>query len=328
MSVIDIKKAAVGKWASINTLLGIDEKHFDGKHGPCPLCGGKDRWRWNKKTEYAHCNNCGSLSGMDLAIVYTGQPFKDLAIEIKQSILGQAKVTTTPEYLNADTDKNKARLERIHKTLLFIGKGVEVLPYLSGRGISALPAKDVFESGCLPYLDEDGKKVGDFKAMVSAFRNVEGELCSYHITYLQGGKKADLKAAKKILPAIRPLSGSAIKLFEPENGVIGVAEGIETALAVRELEGVPMWAAGNAQLMTKIEFPESVKVLHVYGDQDATFTGQQAAYELAKKAALKGIQVFVHLPFVSGDWVTDDGKKYDFLDLLVLKKHESKKQAA
>ena len=327
--IIDIKSAAVGKWASINTLLGIDSKHFNGKHGPCPLCpdGGKDRWRWNPKTEHAHCNVCGSLSGMDLAIAYTGKTFRELAPEIKQSILGVATVTVTPDYNTTDTDKNKQRLERVHKTLIQVGAGKEVIKYLASRGIGVAPEASCYESRGIGYF-QDGQKIGEYKAMVSVFRNSAGETCSYHITYLQDGKKAEVEFPKKILPAIRPLSGSAIQLFQPVNGVLAVAEGIETALAVHQLEGLPVWACGNAQLMAALELPASVNQLHIYADQDASFTGQQAAYTLAKKTASKGVAVQVHMPAINDKWVTDDGRKYDFLDRLILDKHERKKQTA
>jgi len=325
--IIDIKQAAVGKWASINAMLGIDQKYFNGKHQDCPICkDGKDRFRWNKQTEYAHCNQCGSLSGIDLAIAFTGKSFREIAPEIKQNYLGIATMTVTPEFNDSDLDKNKRRLEGIHKTLSVLGKHTDSLQYLGKRGLSVMPDKDCYFSTSVPYY-EDGKKVGDYQALCSAFRNIAGEMCSYHVTYIDKGNKADVSSPKKILPSIRKLSGSAIQLFNPVDGVIGVAEGIETALAVHELEGLPMWATGNAQLMMAMEFPEGLKQLHIYADSDKSFTGQNAAYSLARRAVNAGIEVRVNL-LVDQDWLVDSGVKYDFLDYLILKKYEEKKQVA
>ena len=327
--MIDVKVEAAGKWASILTLLGIDARYFNGKHQGCPVCNtGKDKFRWNKRTEYGHCNSCGSLSGMDIAIAHTGQPFKAVAEVIKTEFLGQAIMTQTPEYIDNDRDKNQQRLERIHKTLIYPSKGHAVLNYLAGRGLSTAPEKDLFEAPSLAYFNSDGEKVGTFSAMVAAFRDVSGRLCSYHVTYIDKGQKAYVEAPKKILPAIRSLKGAAIQLFAPANGVLGVAEGIETALAAHELDGCPMWATGNAQLMTAFEWPDSVTMLHIYCDQDASFTGQSAAYALAKRAALKGLTVRVHFPSLDGRYLTDKGDQYDFLDLLILKNYQSKMRQA
>lgn len=318
--IVDVKQAAVGKWASVLNSLGIDQKHFSGRHGPCPQCGGKDRFRWSRAKEWAHCNQCGSMSAMDLAIAYTGKPFKELAIEIKP-ILGHVKMTTTPEFKNDEIEKNKARLQAIHKGLSSLSGSCPASTYIASRGLSVLPEKDSYYHSGVPYY-EDGNKIGQFNSIVSVFRNANGETCSYHITYLSddGKTKRDISVPKKILPAIRPLAGSSIKLFNPVNGVLAVAEGIETALAVHQLEGVPVWATGNAQLMSVMEFPEDLKELWIYADSDANYTGQKAAYTLANRAALKGIKTRVCIIQDGEKWLTDRGVKADFLDYLLLQK--------
>ena len=44
MKINEITTQAVGKWQSIFSSLGIDVGN--GKHCPCPVCGGKDRFRF------------------------------------------------------------------------------------------------------------------------------------------------------------------------------------------------------------------------------------------------------------------------------------------
>ena len=309
--MIDVKAAAVGKWASILTLLGIDAKYLNGKHGPCPIpnCGGKDRWRWNKSTEYGHCNVCGSISGMDLAIAYTGTPFKDLAQEIKKSILGLATVTESAPY---NKEKYLEYIESLKPKLRKLNGNDPASLYLKNRGLTVAPAQHVW---CM----DDYKGM---PAMVAMFSTASGELSTLHITHLTAdGGKANVEVQKRILPVARPMTGGAIQLFKADK-VLGIAEGIETALAVHQLEGIPVWASGNAQMMEKFEIPESVEELWIYADSDANFTGQKSAYTLANKAALKGIKTLVSIAKDGNTWETDTGKKYDFNDFLTRKQRE------
>ena len=46
-SVRDIAK---GRWKEILPALGIDPKFLQNRHGPCPICGGDDRFRWDDRT--------------------------------------------------------------------------------------------------------------------------------------------------------------------------------------------------------------------------------------------------------------------------------------
>jgi putative DNA primase/helicase len=46
--VSDVAAAATGHWPDLLTTMGIDTPR-GGKHGPCPICGGKDRFRLDDK---------------------------------------------------------------------------------------------------------------------------------------------------------------------------------------------------------------------------------------------------------------------------------------
>src|SRR5690606_19546827 len=61
--------------------------------------------------------------------------------------------------------------------------------------------------------------------------------------------------------------------------------GIETALAVMKLYRIPCWASATAGLMEKFIPPEGIERVTVFGDNDASFTGQKAAYALAHRLA-------------------------------------------
>jgi len=96
-------------------------------------------------------------------------------------------------------------------------------------------------------------------------------------------------------------------LFEPTEE-LAITEGIETALAVHIATGRAVWAAYSASNLEKISVPGSVKRVYIYADNDASFTGQAAAYALAKRLTAKregqgDLQVTVFVPQRSGeDW--------------------------
>ena len=59
---------AQGHWTKILISNGIDEKFLKNKHGPCPVCGGKDRFRFDNKDGRGtfFCNHCGPGDGVGL----------------------------------------------------------------------------------------------------------------------------------------------------------------------------------------------------------------------------------------------------------------------
>ena len=56
----DVKQAAAGKWPEILTTLGgIPPESLNGKNGPCPRCGGTDRFRFiDPEAGACYCNQC------------------------------------------------------------------------------------------------------------------------------------------------------------------------------------------------------------------------------------------------------------------------------
>ena len=56
--------------------------------------------------------------------------------------------------------------------------------------------------------------------------------------------------------------------------------------------------------LAKFEPPPRIESLVIYGDRDFSFTGQAAAYELARRMLVRGIGVEVALPPDEGqDWL-------------------------
>ena len=65
--VAHLKQLARGRWPEVlSELGGVDAELFDGKHHPCPKCGGKDRFRFIDKDDgILFCNRCFSSDNGD-----------------------------------------------------------------------------------------------------------------------------------------------------------------------------------------------------------------------------------------------------------------------
>jgi putative DNA primase/helicase len=138
--------------------------------------------------------------------------------------------------------------------------------------------------------------------MVSILRGHDGTGVTLHRTYLTAdGHKANVTPAKKFMAGLR-LNGGAVRLSRVADW-IGVAEGIETALAASMRFGVPVWAATNAVLLEQFRPPEGVKTVWIMGDSDSSYTGQAAAYNLARRLVRDGYGVELHFPAnLDTDW--------------------------
>lgn len=169
----------------------------------------------------------------------------------------------------------------------------------------------------LPYRDEDGNMVGKYPAILAAIRSPEGELITLHRTYLTStGKKARVPNAKKMMsvPNDREVVGGAIRLGEMLNGVVGVAEGMETALSAYRATGIPTWSAVSASILQGFIPPEGTKVVINWADKDRSLAGDHAAKVLTERLKELGITVISLFPSVP---IPPRAKGVDWNDVLI-----------
>src|SRR5262249_59114593 len=122
----------------------------------------------------------------------------------------------------------------------------------------------------------DRRLIGHYPALVAPILGPEGDLQSAHRIY-----DAVLEPRKKSLPAVNTISGGAVRLFEPDEE-LGIAEGIETALAAHEMFRVPVWAALTSNGVKSFVPPLGGRRLHVLSDNNSTFVGEVPTYTLAQ----------------------------------------------
>ena len=119
------------------------------------------------------------------------------------------------------------------------------------------------------------------------------------------GDKAPVGNAKKFMQG-KPLQTASVRLGAV-GPYIGIGEGIETALAASRRFGVPVWAAGNAVLLDAWMPPAGVEAVLIAGDNDASWTGQAAAFSLARRLVRDGYAVEVQIPGAIGkDWADEN----------------------
>ena len=298
-------EAAKGQWRGILTTLGVPESALKDRHGPCPMCGGTDRFRFdNKEGKGTYiCGQCGAGDGMALAMAFTGREYRDVADEI-DTLLGNTKFEPDkPKPQMTDAQRRDA-LREVYTASAPIQQGDLAATYLEARGVGEITYPNALRFASA-LRDGDG---GVRPAMVALVgRHGEDRMDTIHRTYLRpdGKAKAEMAAPRKLMPGPIP-DGACVMLSDwTGSGTLGIAEGIETAMSASALYDVPVWAAINSTMLAKWTPPDGCDEVVIFSDNDAKFGGQAAAYALAHRLAVKGLDVHVKVPDVVGEDFND-----------------------
>ena len=290
---------AVGRWPGLLVQFGIERNLLTGKHAPCPVCDGRDRFRFDDREGRGtfFCSHCGAGDGFKLLQLVKGWSFKQAASEV-EGIVGTVQAGAARP-VQSDAAKVEA-CRRIWRESQVVVAGDPVGAYLLRRtGIDAVPAGIRFHPA-LAYRHDDGS-VTRHPAMVARVQDANGQGVAIHRTYLTSdGEKADVSTVKKIAGSLPP--SSAVRLFPSSSGM-GIAEGIETALSASMRFGVPVWSCVSAGGLERWTPPPGTESVIIFGDNDLSGTGQAAAWNLAKRLIAAGVAVEVKIPDEPGtDW--------------------------
>lgn len=290
---------AQGRWMSILPRLGISASFLKNTHGPCPVCGGKDRFRFDNREGRGtfFCNGCGAGDGIDLARLFLGCDKREALRRIDQ-VIGAGAMPQEPARREPTDEDKIGWAKALYASGQRVTAGDPVDLYMHSRGLGEVPAaypvtmRLARECRYSPTLS--------LPAMLMPIQSVKGDLVGVHRTFLnEGGGRADVRNAKKVL-GVMP-EGSAIR-FSPPQGVLGIAEGIETAMSASAMYGLPVWAAVSSGGLERWVPPAECSEVAIFADHDDSFEGHRAAYSLAKRLRLHDLSVSVHIPDQVGDW--------------------------
>lgn len=284
------------------------------RHIDCPICGKKNkggdgfRLNWTTKLsppQYGGICTCGSFgiwqlltaTGADIHAINDAAGFK---------------------YNSADRPTEIKKPPRIERAESIFRRGVKLRDsdharlYFANRGIYDLPRGHVRLVEQLEYRGSDGNITGHYDAIVSLATDALGKPCYYHVTYIKDGAKAPCDPPRKMFALlsndIKPRC--SIKLGDTAE-VMGVAEGIESAVSYESIYKVRTDSCLNAGLLENYRPPEHVHTLHIAADNDKKLAGNSAAFSLASRVRLS-------CPWVKKiiiRWPVEIGK--DFNDVLL-----------
>ncbi|WP_426031021.1 DUF7146 domain-containing protein [Caulobacter sp. DWP3-1-3b2] len=286
-------------WQDVVSRTGGNHGAFD---GPCPVCG-PDRPTairrerkvlrlWREADDFARyaCARCDAKG-----VVFRGELHKPAGGAIAQA-LREPRNPQAEERQRAEraAQADRKTLENIgHAEFVFFSAspigGTIAETYLASRGLK--PGADLRFGSSVPWGYGEGKSD---PAMVSAVRDGSGVLTGLQATYLTpDGRKVDRRSFGR-------LSGGAVHLAEiGPDGVLGVAEGTESALSFTALYGVPTWSTLGTGGLRRFDPPAGLQRLVIAADNGAE--GLDAANALAKRACTV-CEVVISAPADVSDW--------------------------
>lgn len=324
-----VRQAAANRWPVVLTAIGIPAKVLrNSKNQPCPGCGGHDRFQFldHGRGRFV-CRGIEGQGGDGFRLVMhlLNCDFKT-ALQAVADALGHAqaesphRIRVEPTKVLAAEEWRRKRISEIWNCARTIQKEDPVSRYLEHRGLTfpILPST-LRCHPALPYWATGGGQqiqLGSYPAMLAQIISPQGATVGLHRTYLdQSGNKAmpvhpatDTPLPSRKLMTCGSIQGAAIRLFDADAEYVAVAEGLETAMAVHQMTGLPCWSALNAWGLEHVVLPREFKRVCILADHDPNGVGQRAAMALACRLRAEGRDVHLAIPKQAGE---------DWLDVLI-----------
>lgn len=272
--------------------------------------GGKWRGRKGSCRCPAHDDRDPSMSvtetrdGRPLVYCHAGCSQTELIAALRARGLweGNAKVDPSyPGYLTRAHDGHTDRDDREHQQYardLWDRsnpiKGTFAETYLRSRGITVPMPDSIGYLANHEHKDEHGHRTGNWPCMIVPLRDLRGNVTAVQRTWLakDGQGKAPVTPAKK---TAGPMMKAAVQLW-PAGAMLGIAEGVETAMSAKQLFQIPVWATLSANRLGVIALPPIVETIVIFADRGKV--GMEEALKAAEVYEAQGMSVDVMPPSV------------------------------
>lgn len=272
---------------------------------PCPVHGRTDQFRFYDdvaETGGGVCNSCKPKSdGLAVLMWFNDWTFPQ-AVEAVSTWLNKNGANLSAPLrptggATASVDPTvKKMLDKISEGL--IRDTGCIAEYLQSQGLSGKVPDVIKLHPNLPFY-EDTKLVGYFPTMVAPLQRLDGQIVAYQLVYLHPEEQGEypVRCPKILTPRLWEGAqwGAAIRLGEIGE-VLGIAGGLETALAIQDSTGMPVWAAGPNKNLEAIALPKEVKTVYIWPHHGRIGWEQGAVLNLKQRLLMEGYEVFVVTP--------------------------------
>src|SRR5687768_2787041 len=177
--------AALGKqgWLEVLRAAGIDEKQLSKKAGPCPACGGRDRYVFDNRSGRGDffCRQCGPGDGFQLIMKTQGLRFAE-AFKMVLSLAGLEQrnerivaKTAAPSIEEPKAATVTRRVLQLIRETCAVEDCEPVRLYLASRSLWPLPQGHSLRAHSSVEYWHDKRRIGRFPALVGVVRDIAGD---------------------------------------------------------------------------------------------------------------------------------------------------------
>jgi hypothetical protein len=279
--------------------------------GPCPICGGDDRFNTKGKVWFCRiCAQGGDVIELVMAIERCG--FADAVRKLASGSTSYHKNSTAAQAQRQDDDAEDEDAARAALRIWDEARPIEgtiAWPYLTrpraegGRGL-VIPAGlsgRVLRFHPTHWWRPDGS--GDpvqVPALLALFRDIRTDepRAIWRRRLTPDGRSAGKPRTRG------PSAGCVIKLTADDDVTEGlhVGEGVETVLAAMMRGFAPAWACGGTGNLSAFPVLPGIDALTIIVDHDADGAGQKAASTCYDRWYAAGREVWSVVPDEPGDF--------------------------
>lgn len=268
--------------------------------GPCPACGGVDRFSINPEKGVFNCRGSGGGDVIAMVRHCRGLDFSSACEWITRAGDGVARYEARTRSAIAPAFRrpviashevsDPVAIDLWQRARPIVGTLAERY-LIEWRGLTGPwpPSLRYLSSTRHPSTGRA------FPALVAGLSGANRRVVSVQLTFLEeatGNRIAEKRQARR---TFGPMGEAAVRLA-PAGNILGLAEGLETAMSAMALSGCPTWATLGKGRFASVALPEAARTIVIFADADDDGGGLRAARAAAAILQREGRVVEIQVP--------------------------------